>query len=210
MSNLLKSFTNAIRHWYIPLILGIILIVFGIYVFTVPMETYFTLAILFSVSFIISGVFDIFFSLQNSKSLDGWGWYLVSGILSLAMGIFLISYPGVSASVLPFVVGVTVLFRSFSLLGFSFDLKDAGVLNWGNLALVSGLGIVLSFLLIANPIFTGISLVTLTALAFLFAGIASVMLSFNLKKIKDYPGKLSDELKSRIKALQDEIKKQTS
>ena len=209
MSNLLKSFTNAVKYWYIPLILGIILIVCGIYVFTVPMETYLTLSILFSLSFIASGAFDIFFSVQNSKSLNGWGWYLVSGILSLVMGIYLIIYPGISASVLPIVVGITVMFRSFSLLGFSFDLKDAGLLNWGNLALASVLGIILSFLLVTNPIFTGISLVTITALAFLFAGIASSILSFNLKKIKNYPEKLSNELKSKIQALQNEIKQQT-
>lgn len=181
----------------------------GIYVFTVPLETYFTLSILFSLSFMASGIFDIFFSIQNSKSLNGWGWYLVSGILSLLIGIYLIAYPAISGSVLPFVIGFTVMFRSFSLLGFSFDLKDAGILSWGNLALVSVLGIILSFLLIADPIFTGISLITLTALAFIFAGIASIILSFGLKKIKNFPDKLSGEIKSRIQALQEEIMKHT-
>lgn len=209
MSNLLKSFTHSVKNWYIPLILGIILIVCGVYVFTVPLETYVTLAILFSISFIVSGIFDIYFSLQNSKSLNGWGWYLVNGILSLLIGVYLSIYPAISASVLPFVVGFTVMFRSFSLLGFSFDLKDAGVLSWGNLALTSVLGIILSFLLIANPVFTGISLVTLTALAFIFAGIASITLSLNLKKVKDFPSKLSNELKSKIEALQNEIKEKT-
>jgi len=60
-------------------------------------------------------------------------------------------------------------------------------------------------LLLANPIFTGISLVTITALSFIFVGIASVVLAFNLKKLKDFPDKLTPELKSRINAIQDEI-----
>ena len=209
MSNLLKSFTNSVKHWYLPLILGIIFIICGIYTFTVPLETYSTLSIIFSVSFIISGIFETFFAVQNSKSLDGWGWYLVSGLLSLLLGIYLVVYPQISLTILPFVVGFIVLFRSFTLLGFSFDLKDAGIMNWGNLAITSVLGIILSFLLLANPIFSGLSLVTLTALSFIFVGIAATVLAFQLKKVRDYPQKLSNELKTKIETLQNEIKQNT-
>jgi uncharacterized membrane protein HdeD (DUF308 family) len=209
MSNLLKSFTNSVKHWYLPLILGIIFIICGIYTFTVPLETYITLSIIFSVSFIISGIFETFFAVQNSKSLDGWGWYLVSGLLSLLLGIYLVVYPQISLTILPFVVGFIVLFRSFTLLGFSFDLKDAGIMNWGNLAITSVLGIILSFLLLANPIFSGLSLVTLTALSFIFVGIAATVLAFQLKKVRDYPQKLSNELKTKIETLQNEIKQNT-
>lgn len=210
MVNLLKSFTRSVKHWYVPLILGIILTVCGIYVFTVPVETYVTLSVFFSVSFIISGIFEIFFSIQNSKSLNGWGWYLVSGILFFVIGIYLVAHPGVSIAVLPYVLGFTVLFRSFSSLGFSLEMKDSGILNWGSLAITSVLGIILSFLLIANPIVSGISLVGLTAFSFIFAGVASAILAFNLRKVKKYPEKLSNELKKKIEDLQEEINRQTS
>jgi uncharacterized membrane protein HdeD (DUF308 family) len=171
----------------------------------VPLETYLTLSIFFSASYIVSGLMDIFFSIGNNKTLKGWGWYLVGGIFTLAIGIYLAIYPGISMVVLPFFVGFTMLFRSFQLLGFSFDMKDLKILNWGNAAITSVLGIILSLLLLANPIFTGISLVTITALSFIFVGIASVVLAFNLKKLKDFPDKLTPELKSRINAIQDEI-----
>ena len=68
MANLLNTLINSIKHWYVPLILGILFLVFGIYIFTVPLETYVTLSILFSISFITSGLFEIFFSIQNSKT----------------------------------------------------------------------------------------------------------------------------------------------
>ncbi|VTP93967.1 HdeD family acid-resistance protein [Sphingobacterium daejeonense] len=189
MANLLKSFTNSIKHWYLPLILGVIFILCGIYVYTTPLETYLALSLVFSISFIISGLSDIFFSIQNSKVVNGWGWYLVSGIFSLVMGIYLVSYPQISMVILPFVAGFTLLFRSFQLLGFSLDLKDTGIISWGNLAILSVLGILLSFMLLANPIFSGLSLVVLTASSFIFVGIASVVLAFDLKKIQNYPTK---------------------
>ncbi|MGM1428829.1 HdeD family acid-resistance protein [Sphingobacterium lactis] len=193
------------KYWYLPLILGILLIVCGIYVFTAPLETYVTLSVLFSISFVVSGLFDIIFSLSNRKSISGSGWYLVSGLLSFLMGIYLIIYPGISITILPFVAGFVLMFRSFQLLGFSFDLRDIGILRWGNLAVWSVLGILLSFMLIANPFFSGISLVVLTGSAFILAGISSVFLAFDLKKIKDFPKKLGHDLKSRIQKLQEEI-----
>ena len=205
MTSLLHQISNSVKHWYLPLIIGVLFILFGIYIFTVPLETYLTLSIFFSASYIVSGLMDIFFSIGNNKTLKGWGWYLVGGIFTLAIGIYLAIYPGISMVVLPFFVGFTMLFRSFQLLGFSFDMKDLKILNWGNAAITSVLGIILSLLLLANPIFTGISLVTITALSFIFVGIASLVLAFNLKKLKDFPDKITPELKSRINAIQDEI-----
>lgn len=205
MTNLFKTLTNSINHWYIPLIFGIIFILCGIYVFATPLESYITLSVIFSVTFLVSGVSEIFFALQNTKSLHGWGWYLVDGLLSTAIGIYLIMNPAVSMATLPFVVGFVLMFRSFQLLGFAFEMKEIKMINWGNLAIASILGIILSFLLLSSPVFTGISLVTLTACALIFIGTASIVLSFNLKKIKDTPDKINETIKKKISDLQDEI-----
>lgn len=205
MASLVQSLRNSIKHWYIPLIVGILFMVFGFYLFTIPLETYLALSMLFSISFITSGLLEIVFSIQNNNSLKGWGWYLVSGLLSLIMGIYLVVYPGISMSILPFVVGFTLMFRSFQSLGIAFDLREKRILSWGNLALASTLGIILSFLLLANPFFTSLSLVTLTALSFVFTGIASMVLAFNLKSVKDAPGKMSAEVKNRIEGLEKEL-----
>ena len=207
MKTLLQTITKSVKHWYIPLIIGIILVAVGAYVFTVPLATYVTLTMLFSISFIIKGILEIYFSIQNHKILQGWGWYLVSGLLSLAGGIVLLINPSISIVILPFVVGFTLLFISFQFLGFSFEMKDLGVLNWGNTAVFSVLGIIFSFLLIASPQIAGISLVVVTGLAFILTGIASIVLSFDLRKVKKFPEKLSSELKSKISSIEKEIDK---
>ena len=124
-------------------------------------------------------------------------------------GVYLVIYPGISIVILPFIVGFTVMFRSFQLLGIAFDMKSLGILRWGNLAIASVLGIVFSFILLANPIFSGISIVTATALAFIFIGTALTILSFDLKKVKDIPSKISNNLKDKITTLQKEINENT-
>ncbi|HLR49191.1 MAG TPA: DUF308 domain-containing protein [Candidatus Sphingobacterium stercoripullorum] len=204
MATFLKTIRNTVKHWYIPAIIGALFILLGGYLFTVPAATYLTLTIFFSLTFLFSGILEIVFSVQNKDELEGWGWYLTSGIFGLLIGLVLVAKPEVAATTLPFFVGFSLLFRSFQGLGFAFELKNYGVIKWGNLAILSVLGIIFSFLLIANPIFTGMSLVVLTALSFIFAGISAIVLAFQLKKLKTLPGKLRKELKDKIEDLKEE------
>lgn len=204
MATFLKTVRNTVKYWYVPAIIGVLFIILGGYLFSVPVATYLTLTIFFSLTFLFSGILEIVFSVQNKDELEGWGWYLTSGIFSLLIGIVLVSKPDVAATTLPFFIGFSLLFRSFQGLGFAFELKNYGVIKWGNLAILSILGIVFSFLLIANPIFTGISLVVMTALSFIFVGISAIVLAFQLKKLKTLPGKLRKELKDKIEDLKEE------
>jgi len=204
MSTLNKSVRNTVKHWYIPAIIGALFIILGIYVFTVPESTYRTLETLFSLSFLISGVLETYFSLRNKNELEVWGRYLASGIFNLIIGIILIAKSGMAATILPFFIGFTLLFRSFQGVGFAMELKNREELRWGNLAITSVLGIIFSFLLIVNPLFTGMYLVVFTALAFIFTGVKAMVLSFQLRKLKKIPAKINAELRQRIENLKKE------
>ena len=208
MKNLISAITNTVKYWYVPLILGIIFILCGIWAMSSPLSTFLALAMLFSISFIISGMGDLVFAAANAKELKGWGWHLVTGFLSLILGILLVVYPAISMSALIFIVGFTLLFRSFQLFGFSLELKDSRMKNWGYITLASVLGIITSFVLLANPIFTGVSIVVFTALAFIFIGIAYIVLSINLKKVKKSANNISSRLREKIEALQREIEEE--
>ncbi|MFV0151601.1 HdeD family acid-resistance protein [Empedobacter falsenii] len=204
MATFLKTIKKTVKHWYVPAIIGVLLIVFGIYIFTTPLETYGTLTMLFSLSFLFSGIAETLFSVQNRKIIEGWGWYLTGGIFNSVIGLMLLSRPEISAFTLPLVVGFTLMFRSIQGLGFSFELKNYGSLKWGNLAIASILGLVFSIILLFNPIFTGISLVVMTALAFIFSGITGIVLGFQLKKLKALPSKIRKELNEKIEVLKKE------
>ncbi|MEK6481035.1 HdeD family acid-resistance protein [Catalinimonas sp. 4WD22] len=206
----LKTAVNSVKHWYIPLVVGILLILVGIYVFTTPTASYLALSVVFSLSFLVSGILQVIFSVANRQEIDSWGWYLAGGVLYTLVGILLLARPEISLATLPFVVGFFVLFHSVNALGWAYDLKNMGIINWGNIATVSVLGIIFSFILLWNPLFAGLSLVFWTGIAFVFAGSGAIMVSLKLKKIKDLPNKLSDELKSRIKSVTREYQEMMS
>ena len=201
MADFFKAVNSTVKHWYLPFILGILFIVLGIYMFTVPTESYVALSAVFAISFLVSGILEIYFSIANNKELEGWGWYLAGGILDFIAGIILWTNPGISMVTLPFFVGFLILFKSIQGLGFAYDIKNYGVMSWGNIAVASVLGIIASVLLLFNPVVAGISIVVFTAVSFIMWGIQLISVSVSLKKVKDYPNKISKELKQRIEDL---------
>ncbi|MEO2071140.1 MAG: DUF308 domain-containing protein [Zunongwangia sp.] len=173
---------NLTKHWYIPLIIGLLFVGVGIWVFRTPAESYLTLTLLFSISFLVSGIFEIFYSVTNRKNLYGWVWNLVGGIANAIIGILLLSKPEVSLIVFPIYIGLWLLFRSILAVGTSLGLG----LGSGYLLVLGILGILFSFVLLWNPLFAGLTVVYWTGFGLLVFGIYNIIFSFQARKIKKH------------------------
>lgn len=202
----LNSIRNSIKHWYIPLLVGVLFVILSIVVFTSPVSSLLTLSVFFALSFLFGGLSEIIFSIANRKQLDNWGWSLAFGILTFIIGASLVIHPALSLSVLAFYIGFLLLFRSISSISFALDLKKYGSKNWAGLLIFGILGAIVSFILIWNPLFAGLGIVVLVALSFLFAGLFSIFLSFQLKKLHNHSKNISENLRNRYDALMEEIR----
>lgn len=189
----IESIKDTIKHWYLPLILGILFIIVGIWAIITPAATYLSLAILFSVTFFVIGVLEIIFSISHRKQLDGWGWTLASGILGFIMGLLLIIYPQISIITLPLFVGFVVLYRSMMAIAWSIELKKYKVSNWGWLLFAGILGVIFSFILLMNPLFAGLTVAVFTGIALITIGIFHIHFSIELKKLKKTFKNLKDQ-----------------
>jgi uncharacterized membrane protein HdeD (DUF308 family) len=86
--------------------------------------------------------------------------------------------------ILPFVLGFWLLFRGFSGIGFSFDMKSYGDLNWGWF-LIFAIGIIFfAIMILAVPAFGVANIIAWTGLSFVFAGVFRIILAFKLKNWK--------------------------
>lgn len=186
---LFKNIKNAVKHWYLSLIVGILFLLFGFWILKTPLESYVTLALLFGVIFLVNGIFEIIFSISNRKEIDNWGWILAGGIIDLLFGIVLASNVGLSMAVLPFYVGFMLLFRSVAAIGYAFDLKGFGIRDWYWLLLLGILGLLFSFIMIWNPIFGGMTIIIWTAMAFITYGIFRIILAFKLRRLHTFSKK---------------------
>lgn len=204
-NSFLSSLKNSVKHWYIPVVVGALFILVSMVVFTSPLSSLLTLSILFALSFLFSGLSEIIFSIANIDRLDNWGWSLVFGIITFLIGTSLIMHPELSITVLAFYVGFLLLFRSVSSISFALDLKKYGSKNWMILLIFGILGAIASFFLIWNPLFAGLSVVILISTAFLFAGLFSILLGFQLRKVHQSSKQISAPLKKRYEDIMEEI-----
>lgn len=202
----LKTVKDVVKHWYIPLLVGIFFVVVSVVAFMSPMGSLITLSILFAMSFIFGGLSEVLFSIVNRERLDNWGWTLAFGIVTFIVGILLLSNPALSITTLAFYIGFLILFRSISAIGFAMDIKKYGNKNWVGLLILGVLGAVFSFVLIWNPVFAGLSVVMLVSLSFLSAGLFSVVLALQLRKLHKSSKKLSANLQQRYNALAQDIR----
>ncbi|NAS29484.1 HdeD family acid-resistance protein [Flavobacteriaceae bacterium R38] len=184
MKTFIKTVKNSVKYWFLPLLFGLVFIGIGVYTFFTPIESYLTLSLLFSASFLVSGVFEIVFSISNRHEIDSWGWSLVFGIITAITGLLLLINPEISIVTLPFYLGFLLLFRSMGAISFSLDLKRYRVLDWGNLMVIGLLGTIFSILLLWNPLFSGITIVIWTGLALISTGVFSIWFSLKLRKLK--------------------------
>lgn len=184
MGTLLETVGSGIKNWWWFLIKGLLLIATGIAIFARPVAGYVGLSILFAIVIISSGVTQIMFATSNKALLKGWGWTLVSGILDLAIGIYLAMYPAVTMATLPFFVGFWLIYKSFYLMGASFDLSDLGLSGWGWLFFGGVLVLLSGFYVIYYPVDGALGIVAVSGTAFILAGILYSILSLKLKDIK--------------------------
>ena len=173
---------DALKYWWVFLLKGIILILLSFYIFQHPVGTLVGLTLYIGIATLITGIFLIFASLSGPKE-EGWGWRLAWGIMDVIFAVILLSSPGISAAVLPFVVGFWVMVSGILIFVGSFTAKKEGDSSWW-LNLIGGLLTILVGYVITNNIVAGAMAITFwIGLGFLIAGVFSTSISFKMRKL---------------------------
>lgn len=108
-----KIFKGGYR-WFWALF-GVLYLVAGYYAFTTPVKTAIILTNLLAIVLIIAGVIRIFSALLF-RALQGWGWTLFSGILTLVTGIVILMSSDAPFWVLGLFLAVDILFQGVNYL----------------------------------------------------------------------------------------------
>jgi len=195
---LVSSAISSVRNWWLFAIKGLLLLAAGVAILMRPAEGYVGLSVLFSVVIFCVGFAQIVFALGNRASLSGWGWTLASGIIDLAIGLFLISFPGVSLATLPFFVGFWLMLRAFYLMGIAFDLNHAGVKGWGWLLASGILTLIFSWMVLFFPLAGAVGIIYYSAIAFIAGGLGAFILAFKLRGAKQGVEHLKKDLKGGL------------
>ena len=99
------------------LLTGLLYMVVGIVMFRNPIVSIVTLTLLLAVLFIVEGLAKFFMSL-DMRGTPNWGWIMFNGIISLILGILILSgWPATSAWVLGLLVGIDLIVGGMTIAG---------------------------------------------------------------------------------------------
>ncbi len=114
---------DAFQTWHsragyliLHLVMGLLYIAAGIALLRDPLIGAVTMTLLLAIFYVILGIFRIITSLVFRVTAY-WGWRLFSGIVTLLLGIFILSqWPAYSLFVIGLIVGIELLFNGFTYL----------------------------------------------------------------------------------------------
>lgn len=145
---------------------------------------------------IIYGLIRVIIYLRSDNTRRYFQYDLVVGIVAVAFGLFIVFKPVLFISLLPFAIGLCILFDSIIKLQNALDLKRAGFLYWYIPLAVTVITAVLGIILIINPFSATLTLVRCMGIFFIIDGIANISSCvLVLKKI----GRTIEEERARAK-----------
>lgn len=176
----ITNYRQSFKYWWLGLIVGILSIIFGIWIFRNPIESYYGLAMYFSIMFIFLGFTEII-NAFSGKRHSQWGWGLTMGILDFIIGFLMLYNLNWAADILPYIVGFILMFKGIDFIGYAFQMQTARISNWGWLLIAGVLTLIFSFLIIFHPLFGMLNIIVWTGLAFIFGGISAIIFSITVR-----------------------------
>ena len=173
-----------IKHWWLPVLTGSLLIIASLLMIIFPVATFAGLAVLFGWSLFVYGGLNFIFAVRNRDVFHGWIWYLMFGLIEMALGAYLLFQPALAAQALVLYLGFWFTFIGISRISFSFVMKDMGIKNWGWTLFGGILVLFLAFFIILNPIIGMFSAVYLVSFATFVTGLLAVSFGWELKKLE--------------------------
>ena len=163
------------KGWRLLFLRGLTAIIFALLAFTLPGMTIAFLIIYWAIYILFDGAFSLAASFKGGSSSRRW-WMILSGLLSVAAGIFCIFYPNIVAATFILILGWICLLK--------------GVLEFiGGLMVRSGWFIlvgILSFLFgawcLSDPLTVAELIVKIVATFALIAGSIFIILALKLRK----------------------------
>lgn len=185
--NLTRRAGRAVEHWWLLMFAGVFCIAAGIAVFVFPLESYVAISILFGVLMLVVGAAQLTVASTSGNYLMMRGYVIVGGIIDILLGIFLCVTPGVTLFLLPVLMGLWLLYHSFITIAFGGDMETFRIPGTGWVIAGGILLLLLSIVVLVNPLGAGIATIVIIAGAgLLLLGLLICMLAIRFKDIHRY------------------------
>ncbi len=173
------------RAWWLLLFFGVVSIVVGIFCVMQPVDAIETLAWLFAVWLIITGIFELVRAFGSQISGGMRTLLIITGALSLVLGfVALRSFWDddviLAGWILAIFIGISFLFRGFSILFLGIEGKGQAGRGWN---IFAGIVIIIGGMIILSAPATIIALAWVVGIWLIVMGIFEIISSFMVRKV---------------------------
>ena len=163
---------------------GILLILMGIYCICHPATTLFKTAWIIGLLTLVTGIAKLVFTFRTQAFMPNSGTRMLSGLLLLILGFFILGHKLFATLSLPIVFALWVLVEGIIIAVQSFDYKKVGFPSWWVILILGIAGAVLGVFGLRNPEVTAKTLSTFIGIAVIVLGIAHLVALCGIKKIE--------------------------
>ncbi len=170
------------RNWWTLVLRGLIAIIFGILALVQPGMTLGVLVLLIGLWALFDGILALISSIGAAQSGEPWWPLVLAGLLSVAVGLLVLRWPGITALVLLFIIAYWAILTGILQIAAAIRLRhevqgDFWFLLGGIASVVFGI------LVIGNPGSGALAIIWLIGLYALILGIALMLAGFRLKGV---------------------------
>lgn len=162
-------------------IMGLCLIVLGVFTFLSPRSIFTGVAVVYGVAAVITGICDIVIYIKEER-FTGFGPVvsLISGIFSMMTGIALLAYPGIAEWIVALLFPLWFITHCISRLTHTDLIRFiAGDFYYYFSLIVNILGLALGFLMLLRPVLTFVAVGYLIAFCLVAFGIECIVIAFS-------------------------------
>ena len=186
------------------IIISMILLVFGLFMFTRPISTINILMMIFGCLLVIDGLVHLvsYFSIKNEFRF--FSSELAQSIIYIILGFILVCNYDKISSLLPIILGIWIIVDSIFKLQIALNIRDIYDSHWGILLAMSIISALLGMVILINP-FESLALLTMMCGAIIMiVEVISIFFFFSIISRVGKTEKIEKEIEKKINKIKDE------
>lgn len=156
---------------------GVLLIAAGIYCIAYPGVGLSSLSVVLGIFVLVSGVSDIVIFSAGHNIMYAPGWFLISGILTIMLALFMLFNRAFTVLTLPFIFGMWLMVSGITETVNSFDLRKARVRGWGWFTFMGILLALAGFISFLDPVSGLMTINLLVGLFLIIRGVSKIAIA---------------------------------
>lgn len=171
------------KNWWLMSIKGFLAIGFGIVMLILQYSLIkSSIAVIFGVLVLVSGVLIISGALLNMKSNPRWRWWLMEGLVDIVVGAIFIFQPALAKAFFLFILAIWSFSSGLIQIVTSFRMQSY-MERWWTMLITGIFSILFAVLIFINPFYANYTLGTIVGVACIIFGLVTFYISRVLRNI---------------------------